>query len=615
MATVFGRSLLLLALGTTHGLAVAPSLPSLRRAAAPRIAAAKIAAPRHAPPRAVAAEAAAAAVLGPRWLSLLPPLVTLGASVAMRQVVLAMLLGIWSGALLLNEGNPLIAGMRTFDYYFVGAFISAEHAGVVLFTLLLGGTIGLVQKSGGALGLANLVRGLFTSRRSGSLSTMGLGSLLFFDDYSSILIVGNSLRPLVAAVGLSAAKFAYIAHVMGVVLASLAPLSSWVGLQIGYIGGAYEQLAALPAVGGGAAAALATADPFLGFVRTIPYRFFPLSILAFLIAGALSGKDFGPMLDEEKRAVTIGGGGGVAAMEAEAAEEAEAAAGELDPKPGTPLRAVNALLPFGVVMVTAFCGMVYQGQVAIAALPASQAVEPTLVNCLRFADSVAALIWGSAAGWLASLGCVLGQRLLSLGEAMEAWTAGTKEVLEPVFVLLLAWALGAVIADVGTAEFLASALQGGLPAWSLPALISVICFAISFACGSSFGTCGIVFPLVGPLAWQLSGGDMGFLHQCFGAIFGASTFGNICSPISDTSILTVLATRCDLATHIRTILPYAALAGVVSLVFGDLAVGLGLYGPTAALAACAAVLATFKLVVGRKADEVEAAPAVPTEVA
>ena len=142
-------------------------------------------------------------MLGPRWLSLLPPLVTLGASVAMRQVVLAMLLGIWSGALLLNAGNPLIAGMRTFDYYFVGAFISAEHAGVVLFTLLLGGTIGLVQKSGGALGLANLVRGLFTSRRSGSLSTMGLPALL--DDYSSILIVGNSLRPL-AAVGLSAAS-------------------------------------------------------------------------------------------------------------------------------------------------------------------------------------------------------------------------------------------------------------------------------------------------------------------------------------------------------------------------------------------------------------------------
>ena len=543
---------------------------------------------------------AAAAVLGPRWLSLLPPLVTLGASVAMRQVVLAMLLGIWSGALLLNAGNPLIAGMRTFDYYFVGAFISAEHAGVVLFTLLLGGTIGLVQKSGGALGLANLVRGLFTSRRSGSLSTMGLGSLLFFDDYSSILIVGNSLRPLVAAVGLSAAKFAYIAHVMGVVLASLAPLSSWVGLQTGTLA-AREQLAALPAVGGGAAAAPPPPTPSSASCarsRTASSRFDP-RVPHRRRAG---DEDFGPMLDEEKRAVTIGGGG-VMAMEAEAAEEAERRR-RVDP--GGVLRAVNALLPTGVVMVTAFCGMVYQGQVAIAALPASQAVEPTLVNCLRFADSVAALIWGSAAGWLASLGCVLGQRLLSLGEAMEAWTAGTKEVLEPVFVLLLAWALGAVIADVGTAEFLASALQGGLPAWSLPALISVICFAISFACGSSFGTCGIVFPLVGPLAWQLSGGDMGFLHQCFGAIFGASTFGNICSPISDTSILTVLATRCDLATHIRTILPYAALAGVVSLVFGDLAVGLGLYGPTAALAACAAVLATFKLVVGRKADEVDA---------
>ena len=140
--------------------------------------------------------------------------------------MLAMLFGIWCGALLVNQGNPLVALLRVFDKYTLEALAAPDHAGVVLFTVLLGGTIGLVQKSGGALGLASLVKGLFTTKRRGGLSAIALASLVFFDDYSSILIVGNSLRPLIASVGMSAAKFAYIAHVFGVVLASLAPLSS-----------------------------------------------------------------------------------------------------------------------------------------------------------------------------------------------------------------------------------------------------------------------------------------------------------------------------------------------------------------------------------------------------
>ena len=219
---------------------------------------------------------------GPQWLSVLPPIVTLVASVTMRQVLLAMLLGTWSGALLL-ACNPFTALLRTFDTYVVGALASEEHAGVVLFTFILGGTIGLVQKSGGALGLANLVRGLFTSRRCGLLSTISLGSVIFFDDYSSILIVGNSLRPLLRAVQLSVEKFAFVAHVMGTTLASLSPVSSWVGLQIGYIAAVYEQIG------------WTHSDPFVGFLQTLRFRFFPLAILALVAINALVGTDFGPM--------------------------------------------------------------------------------------------------------------------------------------------------------------------------------------------------------------------------------------------------------------------------------------------------------------------------------
>merc|ERR1712129_135005 len=150
-----------------------------------------------------------------------------------------------------------------------------------------------------------------------------------------------------------------------------------------------------------------------------------------------------------------------------------------------------------------------------------------------------------------ALGLTLQQRLLKLPDAMEAWSTGMKEVLEPAFILLLAWALGGVIEEVGTATFLAAALQGGLPAWLLPATISLLCYAISFATGSAIGTMAITFPLVGPIAANLGGGSAEYLHRCFGALMGGSLFGNLCPPISDTTILSVLATQCSLPVHGR----------------------------------------------------------------
>ena len=370
-------------------------------------------------------------------LSLLPPIVTLAAAVTLRQTFVAMLFGIWSGAVLLNGVNPLIALLRTFDHYIIRSLADPEHAGVLLFTAVLGGTIGLVQKSGGALGLAGLVKGFFTTRRRGALSTIGLGSLVFFDDYSSILIVGNSLRPLLKAVRLSAQKFAYIAHTVGVVLAALSPLSSWVGIQIGYIAGAYQQL------GGEAVLGAASADPFLAFLTTTQFKFFPLSMLAFVVLGAVTGRDFGPMLAAERESLADGGAD-AATDDADADADADVGGdGPLDPAPGTPLRASNALLPFGAILVAAFGGMVWQGMSTIGAMPAATRPAATLVNALCYADSVAALVWGSVAGWFTVTALVMKQRLLDLGDTMAAWTEGAKEVLEPMFILVLAWALGA----------------------------------------------------------------------------------------------------------------------------------------------------------------------------
>ena len=539
--------------------------------------------------------AAAALTSAPQILSLLPPLVTLTAAVALKNVVLAMLLGIASGAILMHNGNPILAVLATFDHYLLNGFVNVEHAGVIIFTCLLGGTIGLVQKSGGAQGLAALVKKFFTTRRKGLVSTAALGSLIFFDDYSSILIVGNALRPLIRAVRISAAKFAFVTHSIGVCLASLSPISSWVGLQIGYIAAAYSQLGPT----------WASADPFVGFIQTLRFRFFPLSMLSLVGAVCALDRDFGPMAESEGKEEDSGEGNvatlGAGGSQPEATTVTSlAAAGPLDPKPETPRRAVNALVPFGIVVASSFAGMIVQGRCAINALPAATRPSLTLMNTLRFSDSITALVWGSVFGWLSSLGLVLSQRLVSLSEAMEAWTEGIKDVLEPTIVLLLAWGLGSVISDVGTAQFLARTLQVGLPAWCLPALISILGYAISFACGSSFGTMGILFPLVGPLALVIGKGSADYIFHCFGATLGGAIFGNVCSPLSDTSILTTLASRCSLTEHVRTTLPYAALAALVALA-ADIAVGAGVLGAVPALGACiTSTLSALYFLSGRK---------------
>ena len=156
---------------------------------------------------------------------------------------------------------------------------------------------------------------------------------------------------------------------------------------------------------------------------------------------------------------------------------------------------------------------------------------------------------------------------------------------------------------MGTAAFLATALQGGLPPWLLPATISALCYAISFACGSAIGTMAIAFPLVGPIAANLGGGSAEYLHRCFGALMGGSLFGNLCSPISDTTILSVLSTQCSLPVHVKTAVVYTSFVGLISLVFADLAVGLSLYGPGVAMLVCTGAMVAGKWLLGSRVEE------------
>ena len=267
-----------------------------------------------------------------------------------------------------------------------------------------------------------------------------------------------------------------------------------------------------------------------------------------------------------------------------------------------PSAARTCFFSLSTIIAGTLGGMVLGGRADIAAQPGFVKGTPiSLVQALSNGDSVVALLWGSTLGMLSAMMLLLGQKLLDLSTAMETFVKGMGDVIEPIIVLSLAWALGGIITATGTADFIAQGLTaGGLPAWGLPAITTILSYLISFATGSSFGTMGILFPLIGPLAWQLGGGDVNILKHCFGCVLGGSLFGNVFSPIADTTILTQLATRVPLQDHVATTVPYAALIGILAIVLGDLPIGLGLYGPFVAIGAIIAAQTAFLSIFGKK---------------
>ena len=523
----------------------------------------------------------------PPFLSVLPPAITLVLAVWSKQVVPSLLVGIWCGAFFANQYNPITSFCSTFSVYFSNAVSQGGHAPVVLFALVLGGVLELVDKSGGAKGLARVARGFASTRMRALMCAWAMSMFIFFDDYSCILIVGSTLKSSLKEVRVSSAKLAFIIHIVGVNLPSICPISSWVGVELGYIKDQYSELGL-------------SDGPFSVFLRTLPYRFFPvLAILVPLISIATS-RDFGPLLTAEKEFLEE--------LESTGASS-DAETGNLDDASGDSMIELNgnvkkdgddaipvdtnapapsewwgnAVIPFSVIIVTTFAGIFASGM-------AASPKNALLIDIVANSQSVNALLWSAAA---ASLVCIVMfsiQRLMSLETMVAAWTTGFKDMMEPILILLLAWALGGVIVDLQTSVYLSSALKGNLPACWLPALGTILACIVSFASGSAMGTMGILFPLVLPLAEALSKGDESIVMESAAAVLAGSTFGNTCSPIADNTVLASLATGCDLVLHAKTMVPYTLLTLFVSFCFGTLPVSLGLYGPGVGLLVCIGVV-------------------------
>ncbi len=513
----------------------------------------------------------ASASFVPGWYSLLPPLLAIGLALAFREVLISLFAGVWLGALAVTGFNPLTATWRVVDEFAVPAIgDTGGQTQIIVFSLLLGGMVGIVTRNGGTRGIVHAVVRWATSRRRGKLVTWAAGLSVFFDDYANTLIVGNTMRPVTDRLGISREKLAYLVDATAAPVAAIVPISTWVGYEISLIGDGLRIAAEQPGTAPELASALVQVSPLAVFIETIPYRFYPLLALYLVFLTSWTNRDYGPMARAEARAAS---GGGLHRPGALLATDTSGAA--LEPPPGTPDRWWNAAVPVLTVIGITLLGLYLTGRAA--AGPGA-----SLITVFGEADPFATLLWGSLAGCIVASGLSVAQGALSLRDTMEALMAGMRAMLVAVIILVLAWSLGSVTELLQTAHYLAGVLGEAVPLGLLPALVFLTAAAISFATGTSWGTMAILLPIVVPLSVTLGGGadfEAGGYSIVLGTIssvLAGAIFGDHCSPISDTTVLSSMAASCDHMDHVRTQLPYALVVAVVSILLGDIGTAYGL---------------------------------------
>ncbi len=523
----------------------------------------------------------------PTWLSIIPAFVAIVAALAFRQVVAALFLGIWIGAWITygSLAGAWFGLLDTVQVYVLEALADADHAAIIIFTLMIGGVVGIIQKNGGTKGIVAAVVAWANSARRGQLATSFLGMAIFFDDYANTLIVGGTMRPITDRLRISREKLAYIVDSTAAPVASLALVTTWIGYEVGLIGTAVENLAGYDEAA------------YSVFLNSIPYSFYPILALGFVLAVAGWQRDFGPMLAAERRARTTG----QLFRPGSDIEQAEAESSVLVPDASTPPRAFNAIIPILVLIVGVVGGLFATGE------------GDSIRDIISSADSYKAMMWASLLAVIVAVVLSVGQRILTLTETLDAWYAGMKAMLLAIIILVLAWSLSGVNDALGTADWLVSTLSGSLAVGLVPALVFLLAAATAFSTGSSWGTMGILMPLVVPLAWGVLAAEgltdpahYHILYSSVSAVLAGAVWGDHCSPISDTTILSSLASGCDHIDHVRTQLPYALLVGTVAIFLGTLPAGFGVPWWVCLPIAAAVLLGTLRYFGQRVEDGVSA---------
>jgi Na+/H+ antiporter NhaC len=455
---------------------------------------------------------------------------------------------------------------------------------IIVFSMTLGGMVGLITRSGGAAGLIKSLSRLAVSRRMGQVSTWLMGLLIFFDDYSNTLMVGNTMRPFTDKLKISREKLSFIVDSTAAPVASVVLISTWIGFELGLIGNALNQLGI-------------DRNAYWLFIRSLPFNFYCWTCLVFVLMVAWSGRDFGPMRRAEERTVKTG-----KLLEDSAQPLMDDEMSNLSLKTDTPARWYNAIVPIGVMTLTLLAGLYQSGRAAVAA----SGKPATLYHIVGESDPFQVLLWAAFAGTFTCILMYLIQRILNLRQCVEAFIVGFKALTLGMIILTMARIIQYVCIELETANFILAVSSGVLNPGLLPALTFITAAATSFSTGTSWGTMAILTPLIIPLAYQLpleaglssSAVELSLLGT-IGAVLSGAVFGDHCSPISDTTIMSSMSCGADHVDHVRTQLPYALTVALVATLFGYLPAGMGLVSPYLSLAASMILLWVTLRIFGR----------------
>ncbi len=512
-----------------------------------------------------------------QWLALLPPLIAIGFALWKKQVVLSLLVGVFTGATILAGWNPLKGLLDTFSVYIVEKSLADSwNIGIIVFLLAVGGMIGVIGKMGGTKAIATAIAKKATDVRSTQLATALMGVAIFFDDYANSIVVGNTMRPITDAQNISREKLSYIVDSSAAPISSMAPISTWIAMELGLIA------AGLASVG-------LEGDAMTIFFQTIPYRFYSLFALVLLFNLIIQRKDYGPMLKAEIRARKTG------QVYAEGANPLIADDKNLLPDDDVNGSIWDVIVPIGIFLLVTVFGLWYNGYGA----------EKSFKECIGDSDASVVLTWAAFIGSLVAGTIGIVKKRFSLSGAMDSWISGAKSMFTAVIILTLAFALKGVISEMGLDVWLGEMAKGSLNEAFLPLIIFIVSMFMAFAIGSSWGTNGILMPIIIPIAAQVSSatGDVSpLMLACMGSVLTGAVFGDHCSPISDTTILSSSASGSDHIDHVKTQMPYAITAAAFAVIFGFIPAGLGM-SPWISLILGLISITLFVKFFGKRIDE------------
>lgn len=480
-------------------------------------------------------------------LSLLPPLVALSLAIITRRVLVSLGVGIVLGAVLLNDysfGSASGYLASTVSGVFVeDGGLNTWNMSIVGFLLLLGMMTALLTLSGGTRAFAEWAQSRVKSKRGSKLLAAFLGVFIFVDDYFNSLAVGAISRPVTDRFYVSRSKLAYILDSTAAPMCVLMPASSW---------GAYI----MTIIGGILVSHGITEYSALGaYVRLIPMNFYAVFALLMVFAVAWFGLDIGKMRSHE---IAASQGRGFDKDAENDTQEAHELNEELDIRESEGGRVIDLVLPIVLLIIATVAAMLYTGGQALKA----DGEAFNLLGAFENTDVGLSLIYGGIVGLATALFTVVKQRIATIEIARTLWI-GARSMFGAILILVFAWTIGSVIGDMNTGKYLSTLAQGSInPHW-LPVILFLLSGLMAFSTGTSWGTFGIMLPIAGDMAGAT---DIALMLPMLSAVLAGSVFGDHCSPISDTTILSSTGARCNHIDHVSTQLPYALSVAAISCV-------------------------------------------------